>query len=108
MFAEERDYATKQRARMNVADEPDEVADLGIKKTQARRRIGLRMRRIGKVADRFKADHRGDFVAARPASAGVNEAAHFIRQKVRRLLVRARNKAQRAPQRSTGKAPRQP
>src|SRR6266705_2460751 len=94
MFTEERDYATKQSARRNVADEPDEVADFGVKKTQSRRRVSLRMRRIGKVTDRFETDHGGDFVAARLASAGVNKAAHFIRQKIGRLLVHKRDEPQ--------------
>src|SRR2546429_8688338 len=72
---------------MNIADESDEVANLRVEKTKSRRRIGLRMRRIGKVADCFEADHCGDFIAACSASAGVNETSHLTGQKIRRFLI---------------------
>src|SRR2546425_11794942 len=71
---------------MNIADESDEVANLRVEKTKSRRRIGLRMRRIGKVADCFEADHCGDFIAACSASAGVHDTSHLTGQKIRRLL----------------------
>src|SRR5260370_26261547 len=70
---------------MNIADESDEVANLRVEKTKSRRRIGLRMRRIGKVADCFEAAHCADFIAACSASAGVNETSHLTAQKIRRL-----------------------
>src|SRR2546429_7936867 len=86
MFTKERDDAMKERPRRKVANESDEVADFRIKDAQSRRGIGLRVRRIGKIADRLKADHRCDFVATRFASAGVNETSHLIGQKIRRVL----------------------
>src|SRR2546429_10002356 len=87
MFTKERDDAMKERPRRKVANESDEVADFRIKDAQSRRGIGLRVRRIGKIADRLKADHRCDFVATRFASAGVNETSHLIGQKIRRVLI---------------------
>src|SRR5258707_3768196 len=78
---------------MNIADESDEVANLRVEKTKPRRRIGLRMRRIGKVADCFEADHCGDFIAACSASAGVNETSHLTGQKIRRFPHSSRDEA---------------
>ena len=105
LLAEKRDDAAKQRTRTNIADESDEVANLRIESAQRPRRISLRVRCIGKIADRFETDHGGDFVAARFASAGVNKASHFARQKIRRLLVHKRDEAQGVFCLSTGKAP---
>src|SRR4030095_7651830 len=92
---------------MNVADEPNEIANFRIKDAEAWRWIRLRMRRIGKIADGFEADHGGDFVAARFASTSVNKASHFARQEIRRLLVHERDKAHRVLRFSGGKASRQ-
>ena len=92
---------------MNVADESDEVANLGIKSAQCSRRIGLRIRRIGKIADRFETDHGRDFVTTLFAASGVNKASHFGRQKIRRLLVHERNEAQGVLRFSTSEAPRE-
>src|SRR2546430_10448687 len=86
---------------MNIADESDEVANLRVEKTKSRRRIGLRMRRIGKVADCFEADHCGDFIAACSASAGVNETSHLTRQKIRRVLLHKIDETQRVVWRSS-------
>src|SRR5215467_6447463 len=91
---------------MNGADESDEVADLGVKKTQSWRRIGLRMRRIGKISDRFQADHGGDLVAARFASPGVNKASHFVRQEIGGLLIYKRDEPQRGLRFCGGEAAR--
>src|SRR5690242_4983405 len=107
MHAERRDYATKQRARLNVAHESYEVANFRVEKTESRRRIGLRMRRIGKIANCFEADHCSDFVATRLASAGVNETSHFIRQKIGRLLVHKRDETQCVLRLLVCKAPRE-
>src|SRR6266576_907027 len=92
---------------MNVADESDKVTDVWIKRAQYPRRIGLRIGCIGKIADRFEADHGGDLVAARFASTGVNVASHFIQQEIRRLFVDERDKAHRVLRLSVGKASRQ-
>src|SRR2546425_11239196 len=88
---------------MNIADESDEVANLRVEKTKSRRRIGLRMRRIGKVADCFEADHCGDFIAACSASAGVNETSHLTGQKIRRCTLQKSDAKQSAVVRSNGK-----
>ena len=107
VFTEESDGAAEQRTRMNIAYKSDKVADRGIENTQAQRRISLGMRHVRKISDRFQANHGGYLIAARLASASVNKTSHLLCQKVRRLLVRKRNKAQSVLQRSTGKAPRQ-
>src|SRR6267378_6835637 len=57
IFAKERDDAMKERPRRKVANESYEVANLGIKDAQSRRRIGLRVRRIREIANRFETDH---------------------------------------------------
>src|SRR5437762_7213561 len=90
---------------MNIANETDEVANFRIKQAQTRRRIRLRIRCIGEIADRFQANHRKDFIAVGFASAGVNQAAHFTRQKIRRLLIHERNEAQRVFRFCTGEPP---
>src|SRR5256714_6302927 len=92
---------------MNIADESDEVANLRVEKTKSRRRIGLRMRRIGKVADCFEADHCGDFIAACSASAGVNETSHLTGQKIRRFLLHKNDEAHRVVWGSSHKTTRQ-
>src|SRR5437867_9266290 len=92
---------------MNIADESDEVANFRVEKTKSRRRIGLRMRRIGKVADCFEADHCGDFIAACSGSAGVNETSHLTGQKIRRFLIHKCNEAHRVLRLFVGKAPRE-
>src|SRR5439155_8649686 len=104
LVAEKRDDAAKQRTRTNIADESDEVANLGIESTECPRWIDLRARRVRKIADRFETDHGRDFVAARFASAGVNKASHFARQKIRRFLVHKRDEAQCVFRLSAGKA----
>ena len=65
------------------------------------------MRCIGKIADRFEADHPRDFVAARFASSGVNKASHFARQEIRRLFVHERDETHRVLHLSVGKVSRQ-
>src|SRR5215203_3586962 len=90
---------------MNVANEADEVADFRMKQAETWRRICLRVRLIGKVTDCLQTDHCGDLVAAFLASAGINQAAHFTRQKIRRLLIHERYKAQRVFRFCTGESP---
>src|SRR6266853_5625637 len=90
---------------MNVANKTDEVADLRIKHAETWRRICLRVRRIGKVTDCLQTDHCGDLVAAFLASAGINQAAHFTRQEIRRLLIYERNEAQRVLRFCAGEPP---
>src|SRR5437870_13404901 len=92
---------------MDIDDESDEDANLRVERTKCRRRIGLRLRSIGKVADCFEADHCGDFIAACSASAGVNETSHLTRQKIRRFLIHKCDEAQRVLWRSTDKTSRQ-
>src|SRR6266496_1765903 len=90
---------------MNVANEADEVADVWIKYAESRRRICLRVRRIGKVTNGLQTDHCGDLVAAFLASAGINQAAHFTRQEIRRLLIHERDEAQLVFRFCTGEPP---
>ena len=80
---------------MNVGNESDEVTNRGIKDTESGCGISLRVWRVRKIADRFQADHGGDLIAAGFAPASVNKTSHLITQKIRRLLVHKRNKAQR-------------
>src|SRR5439155_20745142 len=94
MFAKERDDATEQRPRLNIADEPDEVANFRIKDAQSRRWIALRMRCIGKIANRFEANHRGNFVATRFAATRIDETTHVSAEEIRWLLVHKRDEAQ--------------
>src|SRR5213593_4001942 len=92
---------------MNIADESDEVANFRVEKTKSRRRIGLGMRRIGEITNRFETDHGGDLIAACSASAGVNETSHLIGQKIRRFLIHKCDEAHRVLWRSTDKTSRQ-
>src|SRR2546423_13959894 len=85
---------------MRVADEADEIANGGIKNTEPWRRISLRTRRVGEIADGFQADHGGDFVAVGLASARVNETAHLRCLEVRRLFVKKSDKTQQSRWRS--------
>src|SRR5437016_12908217 len=89
---------------MNVADESDKVTDVWIKRAQYPRRIGLRIGCIGKIADRFEADHGGDRVAARFASTAVNVASHSTQSEIRRLFVHERYKQHRVLRLSVGQA----
>src|SRR2546430_10682482 len=75
--AKNRYRAAQQCARMRVADEADEIANGGIKNTEPWRRISLRTRRVGEIADGFQADHGGDFVAVGLASARRNRTAQL-------------------------------
>src|SRR5207244_6447472 len=96
-----------QHTGINIDNESYEVTNFRVEKTKSRRRIGLRMRRIGKVADCFEADHCGDFIAACSASAGVNETSHLTGQKIRRFLIHKCDEAHRVLWRSTDKTSRQ-
>src|SRR2546423_9498679 len=92
---------------MRVADEADEIANGGIKNTEPWRRICLRTRRVGEIADGFQADHGGDFVAVGLASARVNETAHLRCLEVQRLLGYESDKPPRSRCRSFGAPARQ-
>src|SRR5260370_39419680 len=93
----------KQCARAQVANKADKISSRRIKNAEAGRRITLRVWRIGKTADGFKAYHRRDLVAALFATAGVNETPHLGRLEIRRLLISPRDEASRLQCRSFGK-----
>src|SRR5260370_36506774 len=87
---------------MNVGNESDEVTNRGIKDTESRCGISLRVWCVRKISDRFQTDHGGDLVAAPFASTSVNKTPHLLRQKIRRFFVRQRDKTQRVLCRSCG------
>src|SRR5690348_15950026 len=80
---------------MNIADESDKVANFRIKDAQSRRWIALRMRCIRKIANRFEANHRGNFVATRFAATRIDETTHVSAEKIRRLFVHERGETHR-------------
>src|SRR5260370_32873503 len=92
---------------MNVGNESDEVTNRGIKDTESRCWISLRVWCVRKISDRFQTDHGGDLVAAPFASTSVNKTPHLLRQKIRRFFVRKRDKTQRVLCRSSGETARQ-
>jgi hypothetical protein len=57
----------------------------------------LRARRVGKIPDRFQADHAGNLIAPFLAPARVNETAHLLRLEIRRLLVHESDEAKGVP-----------
>src|SRR5713226_5376277 len=79
---------------MQVAYKSNEVTRPRVKCADCWNRISLRSRRIGKIADRFQADHGGDLIAASFATSGVNETAHLRCLEVGRLFVHERDEAQ--------------
>src|SRR5262249_8799141 len=89
--AKHRHRSPQKFARADIRNKADEVSCLWIKCAEPRRGIRLRIRRFGKIADRFQTDHTDDLLAPLLASRGVNVPTHLRRKKVRWFFVDERD-----------------
>ena len=76
--AERSDRAMQQRARLEVRDEADEIADIRIREVQ-REGVALAAYLRVVIADRFDRQHRNDLVVSLPRGACIVPAAHVFR-----------------------------